>query len=210
MKRVILVIFTLCVALFGNAMTKDSIVFSPHEVRLGWGDMLYETAMYHADHYTGNYRYTGHIFATYQYRFLPWLSAGIDVDYEHVLWQKSPDSGINKTPFASCPAEWKTEADFFNICLIPQVRFTYYWSKFVNLYSGIGCGLLINGGSELNFRDQKTAFAPVIELTALGVQVGDNHWFGTVELGGLNAMSSLTDFYMLGSRLFSVSLGYRF
>ncbi len=210
MKRTILLFFSLSTALFLSAMTKDSIALSHHEFRLGWGDMLYETAMYHADHYSGNYRYTGHIFATYQYRFLPWLSAGIDVDYEHVFWQKSPERGANKVAFKDCPAELKTDANFFNICLIPQVRFTYYWSKYANLYSGIGCGLLINGGNEFNFRGQKTAFAPVLELTALGVQVGDNHWFGTVELGGLNAMSSLTDFYMLGSRLFSVSLGYRF
>lgn len=197
MKRVFLLIFAFVSVLSVEAMTKDSLALSHHEFRLGWGDMLYETAMYHADHYTGNYRYTGHIFATYQYRFLPWLSAGIDVDYEHVFWQKSS-------------AEQKTDVNFFNLCFIPQLRFTYYWSKYVNLYSGIGCGLLINGGNELNFRGQKTAFAPVIELTALGVQVGDNHWFGTVELGGLNSMSSLTDFYMLGSRLFSISLGYRF
>lgn len=206
MKRTIIFIFTLCFSLSMAAMTKDSICLAHHEVRIGWGDMQFETAMYHADHYTGNYRYTGHLFATYQYRFLPWLSAGLNFDYEHVLWQKSMDD----VPFADCPKELKTNANFFNICFIPQVRFTYYWSKYVNLYSGIGIGLLINGGSELNFRGQKTALAPVLELTALGVQVGDNHWFGTVELGGLNAASSLTDFYMLGSRIFSASIGYRF
>lgn len=206
MKRTFLLLFTLCACLSLGAMTKDSICLDRHEVRLGWGDMQFETAMYHADHYTGNYRYTGHIFATYQYRFLPWLSAGLDFDYEHVLWQKSKDN----IPFTDCPAEWKTNENFFNVCLIPEVRFTYFWSKYVNLYSEIGCGLLINGGSELNFRGQKTACAPVIEITALGVQVGDDHWFGTVELGGLNAMSSLTDFYMIASRLFSASVGYRF
>ncbi len=206
MKRTILFLFTLCFSLSMAAMTKDSICLAHHEVRIGWGDMQFETAMYHADHYSGNYRYTGHLFATYQYRFLPWLSAGLNFDYEHVLWQKSQKD----VPFTECPKELRTNANFYNICLIPQVRFTYYWSKYVNLYSGIGVGLLINGGSELNFRGQKTAFAPVLELTALGVQVGDNHWFGTVELGGLNAASSLTDFYMLASRLFSVSVGYRF
>lgn len=206
MKRTFLLLFTLCACLSLGAMTKDNICLDHHEVRLGWGDMQFETAMYHADHYTGNYRYTGHIFATYQYRFLPWLSAGLDFDYEHVLWQKSKD----KIPFTDCPEELKTDENFYNICLIPEVRFTYFWSKYVNLYSEIGCGLLINGGSELNFRGQKTACAPVIEITALGVQVGDDHWFGTVELGGLNAMSSLTDFYMVASRLFSASVGYRF
>lgn len=204
MKRTFLLLFTLCACLSLGAMTKDSICLDRHEVRLGWGDMQFETAMYHADHYTGNYRYTGHIFATYQYRFLPWLSAGLDFDYEHVLWQKGD------TTFTACPEERKTNENFYNICFIPEVRFTYYWSKYVNLYSEIGCGLLINGGSEINFRGQKTACAPVIEITALGVQVGDDHWFGTVELGGLNAMSSLTDFYMLASRLFSASVGYRF
>lgn len=193
MKRILFFFLSLFWALTASAMTKDSICFSPHEVRVGWGDMQFETAMYHATHYTGDYKYTGHIFATYQYRFKSWLSVGLDFDYEQVFWKES-----------------KTKANFYNICLIPQVRFTYFWSKYVNLYSGIGVGLLINGGSELNFRSQKTAFAPVLELTTLGVQVGDNHWFGTVELGGLNSLSSPTDVYMLASRLFSVSFGYRF
>ena len=210
MKRSIFLFFLFLAALPLSAMTKDSICFRPHEVRLGWGDMQYETAIYHADHYSGHYRYTGHIFATYQYRFLPWLSAGLDFDYEHVLWQKSPDRGAGCIAFSECPDELKTKANFYNICLIPQVRFTYYWSEYVNLYSGLGCGLLINGGSELNFRGQKTACAPVVEITALGVQVGDDHWFGTAELGGLNALTALTDIYMLASRIFSVSIGYRF
>lgn len=193
MKRTFLLFFALGVVSCLSAMTRDSICLDRHEVRIGWGDMMFETAMYHPDHYTSDYRYTGHLFATYQYRFLPWLSAGGEVDYEQVWWHK-PEG----------------KANFYNLCFIPQVRFTYYWSKYLNLYSGLGVGLLVNGGSELNFRGQKTACAPVIEITALGIQVGDDHWFGTVEIGGLNAMSSLTDFYMLASRLFSASIGYRF
>ena len=58
MKRTFLLLFTLCACLSLGAMTKDSICLDRHEVRLGWGDMQFETAMYHADHYTGNYRYT--------------------------------------------------------------------------------------------------------------------------------------------------------
>ena len=205
MKHFFLLFFALSTVFSLKAMTRDSICSKPNEFRIGWGDMMFETAVFHADHYTGNYRYTGHLFTTYQHRFLPWLSAGLCFDYEHVLWQKS----IDKIPFTKSTTDQRVNADFFNLCFIPQVRFTYYWSKYVNLYSGLGCGLLINGGSERNFRGQKTAFSPVLEITALGVQVGNDHWFGTIELGGLNAMSSLVDFYMLASRLFSASVGYR-
>ncbi|MBQ3941548.1 MAG: hypothetical protein II676_01730, partial [Bacteroidales bacterium] len=72
------------------------------------------------------------------------------------------------------------------------------------LYSGLGAGLLCaldnQGGAE---------FAPAVNINLFGVQVGKGPISASVELGALNSMFK-SRVYMLGSRLVSVSLNYRF
>ena len=87
---------------------------------------------------------------------------------------------------------------------MPTVRFTYLHSPWVELYSGLGAGLLCafdnKGGAE---------FAPAVNLNLFGVQVGKGPVSASVELGALNSLVK-SRVYMLGSRLVSVSLNYRF
>ena len=83
-------------------------------------------------------------------------------------------------------------------------------SKYVELYSGLGAGVNINTGSELDYRDRKTAVAPVFSLTVLGMSVGNEQWFGSVEFGGLYSLMNIQEVYMAGSRMFTLSVGYRF
>ncbi len=165
-----------------------------HEVRLGWGDMLFETAMWHSTQHTSDYRYTGHLFAEYQYRVKNWLSVGMLADYERVMWR----------------AEALSDQNFYNLSLLPTMRFTYFFSQYVNLYSAVMLGLNINGGTETDMYGRQTACAPAFGITALGMSVGNEHWFGAAEIGGLNALASKDLIYMLGSRLFTASIGYRF
>ena len=71
-----------------------------HEVRLGWGDMLFETMVFHASSthaypagkptdylYKENrdYGYTGHFFAEYRYHFSKLFSLGLQADFEGIL-----------------------------------------------------------------------------------------------------------------------------
>lgn len=177
------------------AFTKAEADSIPHEVRIGWGDMLFETAVWHNNRQATDYRYTGHIFAEYQYRLRHWLSVGMQTDYEQVLWTAPSDN---------------TAHTFYNVGLLPTVRFTYFFSEYVNLYSALLFGLNINGGSETDMYGRKVDCSPAFGFTALGVSVGNNHWFGAAEIGGLNALMSKDEIYMIGSRLFTVSVGYRF
>jgi hypothetical protein len=89
-------------------------------------------------------------------------------------------------------------------------RFTYLHSKYVSLYSGLGVGLNINTGSELDYRGRKTVLAPALNLTVLGMSVGDEKWFGAVEFGGLYSLMNMHEVYLTGSRMFTLSVGRRF
>lgn len=181
-----------------HALTKEQRIVLPHEIRLGWGDMLFETAMWNQTSTANNHRYTGHIFTEYQYHIKDWLSVGAQIDYEQVLWN---------TPTAT--PDNSEQQYFFNLSLLPTVRFTYFFHEYVNLYSALSVGLNINSGTQTDYKGRQTAYAPAFALTLLGVSVGKDHWFGAIEIGALNALNDKQEIYMLGSRLFTISVGYR-
>lgn len=188
----------------------------PHQLRIGWGDQMFETLVwYHQPHptiypesYIGQYeedfRYVQHWFAEYQYRAKYWFNVGAMVDYSGVLWDKVRRNGKGE--------ELDREADcsFHNIAVMLTMRFTYFHSKYVSLYSGLGAGMNINTGSEVDYLDRHTVVAPALNITALGMNVGNNRWFGAVEFGGLYSLANLNEVYMAGSRMFTVSVGCRF
>ena len=191
----------------------DSI---PHEVRIGWGDMLFEMLVWHEsayptalpeqymEVYNEQFRYTQHWFAEYMYNASYWYSLGCLVDYSGVLWDKVMRNGRGEE-LSRDKNHW-----FSNISIVPTIRFSYYRSPYVSLYSSLGVGLNINTGSELDFKGRHTAMVPVVNISLLGVRVGHGRWFGAVELGGMISLLSTNEVYMLGSRLFTASFGYCF
>lgn len=191
----------------------DSI---PHEVRIGWGDMLFEMLVWHESAYptalpeqymevcNEQFRYTQHWFAEYMYNASYWYSLGCLVDYSGVLWDKVMRNGRGEE-LSRDKNHW-----FSNISIVPTIRFSYYRSPYVSLYSSLGVGLNINTGSELDFKGRRTAMVPVVNISLLGVRVGHGRWFGAVELGGMISLLSTNEVYMLGSRLFTASFGYCF
>lgn len=188
----------------------------PHQLRIGWGDQMFETLVwYHQPHstiypesyieqYEEDFRYVQHWFAEYQYRVKYWFNVGAMVDYSGVLWDKVRRNGKGEE------LDREEDCSFHNIAIMLTMRFTYFHSKYVSLYSGLGAGLNINTGSELDYLDRHTAFAPALNITALGMNVGNNRWFGAVEFGGLYSLANINEVYMAGSRMFTVSVGYRF
>lgn len=180
----------------------------PHEIRLGYGDPLFETLVWHnsaaVDYGKGteNYRFTGHIMLEYQYRFNYWFSFGAQVDYQQVLWDETEYILGEKAVY---PNHY-----FYDISLIPTMRFTYYHNYWVNLYSALGAGLLVNGGTEVDIKGRHVAFAPVINGTLLGVSVGKEYFFGSLELGAMTSLLNANTIYMVGSRLITASVGVRF
>lgn len=159
-----------------------------HLLRLGWGDMLFETLAFHPTEATSRYAYTGHLFADYHYRLTKRISLGAQVDFQGISWTED-------TSFRSRN---------FDISIIPSARFTWLDKEWVRVYSGLGYGLLLaldNAGGH--------GVAGVLNLNPVGVQVGKGHWCGSVDLGFLASLANMNQIYMFGSRLVSVGVNYR-
>ena len=195
---------------------RDIIRKHPHQLRIGWGDQLFETlAWYDQPHstlypesyigqYEERYRYAQHWFAEYQYRIRYWFNVGGMIDYSGVVWDKVNRNGLGEE------VSREKNCNFHNIAIMATARFTYMHSKYVSLHSGLGVGLNINTGSEIDYRGRKTALAPALNLTVLGMSVGNEKWFGAVEFGGLYSLMNIHEVYLAGSRMFTLSVGCRF
>lgn len=190
--------------------------FGCHDVRIGWGDMLFETVFFH-DSPTNqwvhpeklspdyrylsreNHRYTGHIFAEYQYYFLHWLSFGAQVDFEGILWDEVQYDRFHN------PVGPVQHIHNYDLVILPTLRFTYFRNDYVRLHSGLGLGMIL---AMDNIPGSGCIPAPAFNLNFFTVQAGKGHWYGAVELGMLSALSGGGQIFMFGSRLFSLSVGY--
>lgn len=215
MKRITSLFIFVCFTLMTLQARPKGDLTQRHQVRVGWGDMLFETMAFHpsvtheyvnpsalpADFSISerhNYGYTGHIFAEYQYRASRVVRVGALLDFEGIFWKESAFDRNHVQIGKTVPVR------NYNLVAMPTVRFDYFNHEIVSLYSGLGAGVL------LAFDNQKrTELAPALNLNFIGVQVGKGHWSGSAELGLMAALSGGNKIYMLGSRLFSVSLNYR-
>lgn len=207
MKKILLIVLSLLpLTLMAEDMIERS--WHPHEIRIGYGDPMFETMVWHNSptyftlEKTLNYRYSGHIFAEYHYRPNAWFSYGGQIDYQQVWWTRESLDSEGEFEYTPC--------NFYDISVMPTIRFTFFWSEWVNLYCGMGAGLLINGGTEKDYKGHQVAFAPVLDLRLLGLSIGKDMFFGTVDFGGMISLLNGNAIYMVGSRVFSASLGVRF
>ena len=183
-----------------------------HMLRLGWGDMMYEHAVYSptAKHIFDNpaalpdnyrvreaycHQFTGHFFAEYQYSLKERISIGAQLDFSGMSWQ----NGIFDRYHAIVLQE--PDSNYYNITFLPTARVTYLNKGPVSLYSGLGAGVLLSVSDSV-----EAAFA--LNVNLIGLQAGYGHWYGSLELGLLNAFTGLTKIYMIGSRIISLSINY--
>ncbi|MBQ0096230.1 MAG: hypothetical protein KBS53_01100 [Bacteroidales bacterium] len=202
-----------------GAQTKDvTSEFSRHEVRLGVGDMLFETMIWH-NHvhksYVGSpagilypekrgYGFLPHISGEYAYHILPWMSIGGTIDFQQTYWRTEYFSSADDRVKES------VKENFYNLCIMPTVRFNYFRREHVGLYSALAVGMDINGGTEKNGRGQKTVVGAALDLRPIGVIFGADHYWGYVELGCLNALKSKDEMFLLCSEIVRVGLSYKF
>jgi len=217
-KRFICIAF-LCVgmALAGHAEVKYAYRTHRNEMRIGWGDQLFETLMWHKPtHFTSsmpttyrqvyheNYIYSQHIWLEYQYRFNHWLGLGAMFDGSGVSWTDVTRDGAGKE-VSRDPGHC-----FFNIVIMPVVRFTYFHHPNVNLYSAIGVGMDINGGTEVDGLGRNTLVGAAVNVTVFGVSANYQRWFWTVDFGGLTALRNPNTIFMAASRIINVGFGVRY
>lgn len=188
-----------------------------NEIRVGWGDQLFESLMWHnptsitttmpetfQQTYHEDYRHHQHIWLEYQYRFKHWFSLGAMMDMSEVGWDDVTRNG------AGAELSRSSGHYFYNLVFMPTIRFTYFHHENVNLYSGLGIGLDINGGTETNAKGQHTEVGAAVNLTVFGVSANYKRWFWTVDFGGMYALKNANAIYMASSRIINVGLGARF
>lgn len=219
MRRTLYIIIACILTVGAAAESKADSVERLHEIRLGCGDQLFETLIWHnpTSHskstslppdyrktYAENYKYSQHIWVEYHYRQKPWFSVGVLLDCSGVSWDNVTRDGLAKE------VSRERNQHFYNIVLMPTLRFTYLHLDYVNLYSGFGIGMDINGGTEKNMKGNNTAIGAAMNLTVIGVSANYDRYFGAFDLGGMFAMQNKNTVYMLGSRIMTVSIGVRF
>lgn len=216
-KRLILPLLLASMALPMFAESKESRSAHPHMLRIGWGDQAFEHLIWHAKPqpnnimpatysavYEEHFRYSQHWFVEYQNRVNHWFSYGGMIDGSGVVWDEVTRNGQGVEVMRD------NNHSFYNLVIMPTVYFTYLYHPYVSLFSGLGIGMDINGGTEKDFKGRNTVVAPALNLTFLGLSAGYKGWFASVELGALVALTGGQSIYLLGSRLVSVSVGATF
>lgn len=205
------------IAVVGFAENKWTHITQRNELRIGWGDQLFESLIWHnptsiittmpdsyQQVYKENYSYNQHVWMEYQWRFTHWFSLGAMVDFSHVGWDEVTRNG------KGAELNRKENQFFYNAVIMPTIRFTYFHHENVNFYSGLGIGLDINGGTETNAFGNHTDVGAAINLTVFGISANYQRWFWTVDCGGLYALKNMNTIFLMSSRIVNVGMGVRF
>lgn len=205
------------IAVVGSAENKWTHITQRNELRIGWGDQLFESLIWHnptsiittmpdsyQQVYKENYSYNQHVWMEYQWRFTHWFSLGAMVDFSHVGWDEVTRNG------KGAELNRKENQFFYNAVIMPTIRFTYFHHENVNFYSGLGVGLDINGGTETNALGNHTDVGAAINLTVFGISANYQRWFWTIDCGGLYALKNMNTIFLMSSRIVNVGMGVRF
>ena len=199
------------------ADTKDDRQRQKNELRMGWGDQLFETLMWHnptsvfktmpqsyRQTYNENYRYFQHYWLDYNRRHTYWFAYGMMADVSCVKWDEVTRDGRGTEVSRSA------DHDFYNIVLMPTMQFTYFHHPYVNLYSGLGVGMGINTGTQTNSKGFHTDVGLAAYICVLGLSANYDRWCWNIDLGGLYSIRDKNTIFLASSRMISVGLGVRF
>lgn len=151
---------------------------------------------------TANTQYSnrGHLFLAYQYKFNHWLSAGVELDWLSCQYLFDYQDGYGVL------VERARTSYLDQMTIMPTVRFTYFCRPLVELYSGLGLGYTLSVESFVSH-------CFTVSPTLFGVNVGNEHWFAEVELGGMVTVTTSwigNPEILFSSRIVSAAVGYRF
>lgn len=216
-EKIYILLCLLCLSTGTFAEDKWAYLNMRHEVRIGWGDQMFESLIWHnpvyrvrtmpesyRQLYHENYHHDQHIWAEYQYRTKGWFSFGGMADISFVHWDDVIRNGRGEE-ISRDKGHY-----FYNFVIMPTIRFTYFHHPYVNLYSGLGAGMDINGGTEVDGKGRHTVVGFAVNLTLFGISANYERWFWTVDLGAMFAMQNANTIFMAGSRIINVGFGARF
>lgn len=211
---IILLLFTLVLSV--SARTRQESKSLTHEIRIGWGDQLFEQIAWHdsktrhimPDNYTEtykeNHRYSQHWYLQYLYNINSWFSYGCEIDYSLVRWDLVDRDGTAKE------IGRKKNEYLNNLLFLLPMRFTYLHKKHIEMYSGLSIGVDINSGTETDEYDNHTLLLPAADFRFIGIKFTKGPWSASADIGGTIAMRDQDHIALAFSRLFLLSLGYSF
>ncbi|MBO8439551.1 MAG: hypothetical protein IAC51_02765 [bacterium] len=207
MKKMALLIMMLCAFVIARCETREQRAANPHEVKIGWGDYYSDTFLFlFANDYEFNpanpsepghtldKHFTGSIFAEYQYRINSWLGVGAEVGFAGALVKERIEQLGYTEEFP-----WNT----YRFYAIPNVRFTYLNTRYVNLYSGLGAGFVMQWDNSLLNPLREPSFT--IDINLIGIAIGCEHFFVEGEF-----TPKINFRNIIGSPILTVAAGYRF
>lgn len=191
--------------------------FPRHKIRVGIGDMFFETVQWHNQAHRDysaitdeisksedvNFSYTPHISAEYSYRILKWLDLGLICDTQFTSWDRTWYN--NKNAVTGVEKE-----NFFNLSFLLDVRFNYLRLEHFGMYSSLAPGLCINGGSETDCFGKHTAAGAAIDLRLVGFTAGSGPYWGFAEFGLMAALKNPDAIFLFGSQLIKIGFTYKF
>lgn len=188
---------------------------SPHSIGFIVSDAVWEQVMYHdiaGLDYSGcnptytyteknNYWHSPHVALEYAYRMNNWFELAMQTDFQLTTWDVNEYRGGNASSHRNC---------FYNLSFIPEARFVYLRRKYVEMHSGLGIGMNINGGSEVFPGEGHSVNTLAYDINYVGVKAGAGHWYGTFDLGGTFAFFDTSTFFMVSARIFRLGVCYKF
>lgn len=187
------------------------------EISIGWGDQIFESLVWHSKaepfgllpesyiiNSNQNYSYSQHWYLQVQYRPKKWFSYGGMVDFSKVSWDNKDYNGKGEM------VQDNGRQHFSNFILMPSVTFHYMHKPHVQLHSGLAAGFDINTGNQKDYRGRYTVLAPAFYINPIGVRGSIGCFFGNIDLGALFALRNTSELFLVGSRLYNVSVGVKF
>lgn len=212
-----LFISVLLLAGFSCFAQESNQALSRHKIRVGIGDMMFETVRWHNQvhkDYSGiadglskpedsYFSYSPHISAEYSYSILDWLDLGLVWDTQITSWERNfynnRDAVVNTE-----------KHNFFNMSFLVNVRFNYLRREHFGMYSSIAPGIDINGGSETDCFGKHTLAGAAVDLRLVGITAGSGQYWGFAEFGLMAALQNPDHIFLFGSQLIKIGFTYKF
>ena len=119
--------------------------------------------------YDGPHYVTPTIEMSYFYRFNNWFSLGGTFTY----------MGLYKHTYLVYDQTQHSKEGYNSFALAPRVRFDWYRSRYVNLYSSVGAGFVINQWykhvKSTGYNDSDLEYWFTLDITPIGVKIGRAH-----------------------------------
>lgn len=211
-----LFISVLLLAGFSCLAQETNQALSRHKIRVGIGDMMFETVRWHNQvhkDYSGiadglskpedsYFSYSPHISAEYSYSILDWLDLGLVWDTQITSWERNfynnRDAVVNTE-----------KHNFFNMSFLVNVRFNYLRREHFGMYSSIAPGIDINGGSETDCFGKHTLAGAAVDLRLVGITAGSGQYWGFAEFGLMAALQNPDHIFLFGSQLIKIGFTYK-